>query len=179
MEENKKAENEKTEKKGTNIKKYILGFLSFFLLFGIDQWTKWLAFQRLNGRAEVPLWKDVFVLQYLENRGAAFGILQNQRIFLVILTLVIFVGLIYLYSRIPSGKRFFILYVMDILLMAGALGNLTDRLIRGYVVDFLYFKLINFPIFNLADCYVVISAIVSVLLIGFYYKEDDFFEFSP
>lgn len=160
-------------------KKYGLGLLFFLLLFGIDQWTKGLAFYKLKGKPEFPLWNDVFVLQYLENRGAAFGILQNQRIFLVVLTLVVFVGLVYLYSRIPSGKKFLPLYVMDLLLMAGALGNLVDRLIRGYVVDFLYFKWINFPIFNIADCYVVISAIVSALLMGFYYKEDDFISSSP
>lgn len=156
------------------LKKYIIAFLAFLVLLGIDQWTKWLACSYLKSQGELPIIKNVFVLQYLENRGAAFGMLQNQRIFLLSLTTVILIALIVVYKKIPSGKRFHILQILDVILAAGAVGNMLDRFFRGYVVDFLYFKLINFPIFNIADCYVVISAILAVLLIGFYYKEEDF-----
>lgn len=156
------------------LKKYIIAFPAFIVLLGIDQWTKWLAFSYLKSQGEFPIIKNVFVLQYLENRGAAFGMLQNQRIFLLTLTTVILIALIVVYQKIPSGKRFHILRILDVILAAGAVGNMLDRFFRGYVVDFLYFKLINFPIFNIADCYVVISAILAVLLIGFYYKEEDF-----
>lgn len=61
-----------------------------------------------------------------------------------------------------------------ILLVAGATGNMIDRVINGYVIDFLYFELIDFPIFNIADCYVVVSTIVAAFLIMFYYKDEDF-----
>ena len=155
-------------------RQYGWGLLGFLVLFGIDQWTKWLAYMTLRGRGEVPVWGDVFVLQYLENRGAAFGILQNQRIFLILLTVIILAALVFVYHKIPAGKKFHVLRGLDVLLAAGAVGNLADRLFRGYVIDFFYFKWIHFPIFNVADCYVVIAAIVSVLLIGFYYQEDDF-----
>lgn len=159
------------------MKKYGFGLLGFLILLGVDQWTKWLVYLDLKGRGEVSLLGDIFVFRYLENRGAAFGVLQNQRVFLVILTVVILIALFFLYGKIPSGRKFHPLRGMDVLLAAGAVGNLIDRVFRGYVIDFLYFKLIHFPIFNVADCYVVIAAIVIVILIGFYYKEEDFKQF--
>lgn len=160
------------------IKKYVIGLLGFFLLLGIDQWTKWLAVTILKKNGEVVLWKDVFVLQYLENHGAAFGMLQNQRIFLLLLTSIIFIGLIIFYVKIPDSKRFRYLQALCIILAAGAVGNMLDRFFRGYVVDFLYFKLINFPIFNVADCYVVVATILAALLISFYYTEEDLKSFG-
>ena len=57
---------------------------------------------------------------------------------------------------------------------AGAIGNLIDRMIHHYVIDFFYFSLINFPIFNVADIYVTLSAIALILVIFFYYKEEDY-----
>lgn len=161
-----------------NKKKYILGMLCFLILLGVDQWTKWLAISILKPLGEYPLWKNVFVLQYLENRGAAFGMLQNQQIFLVIITSIILIGLIIFYIKIPNGKKYRYLRVLSIMLAAGAVGNMIDRIFRGYVVDFLYFKLIDFPIFNVADCYVVVAAIAAALLIGFYYSEEDLKQFG-
>ena len=156
-----------------NKKKYILGVIAFLVLLGLDQWTKWLAITSLKPHGEFPLWEGVFVLQYLENRGAAFGMLQNQRVFLLILTSIILIGLILLFIKLPEGKKFGYLRILCVVLAAGAVGNMIDRFFRGFVVDFLYFKLIDFPIFNVADCYVVIAAIVAALLIGFYYSEED------
>ena len=60
-----------------------------------------------------------------------------------------------------------------VLLLSGAVGNLIDRAVRGFVVDFFYFSLIDFPIFNVADCYVVCAAGLLILLIGFFYKEEE------
>ena len=59
------------------------------------------------------------------------------------------------------------------LICSGAIGNMIDRVSRGYVVDFFYFKLINFPIFNVADCYVTVAAFLLIVLIFFYYKEEE------
>lgn len=155
------------------MKKNVLAILGFLILSTIDQWSKWLVCLKLKGGGEVSLLGDIFVLQYLENRGAAFGVLQNQQFFLSLTTVAILFLLVFIYGKIPPMPKFHILRGMDVLLAAGAVGNLIDRLFRGYVVDFFYFKLINFPIFNVADCYVVIAAFISVFLIGFYYKEDD------
>ena len=118
--------------------------------------------------------KDVFELKYLENHGAAFGVLQNQRFLLLLITIVILGVLCFLYSRIPVKKRYFPLRAAGILLAAGAVGNMIDRFINGYVVDFFYFKWIDFPIFNVADCYVVVAAVLAFFLVCFYYKDEDF-----
>ena len=77
-----------------------------------------------------------------------------------------------LYSE-NRGSRYLPLYIAMILLLSGAVGNLIDRAVRGFVVDFFYFSLIDFPIFNVADCYVVCAAGLLILLIGFFYKEDE------
>ena len=61
-----------------------------------------------------------------------------------------------------------------VVLLSGAVGNMVDRVFRGYVIDFFYFKLINYPVFNVADCYVVIAAVVAVILVLFVYQDDDF-----
>ena len=63
--------------------------------------------------------------------------------------------------------------------LAGAVGNLLDRLFRGYVVDFFYFKLIDFPVFNVADIYVTTAAVILIVLIVFLYKEEDFDRIFP
>lgn len=74
-------------------------------------------------------------------------------------------------------KSICLLRICSILLIAGAVGNLIDRVRLNYVIDFFYFKLIDFPIFNVADCYVVVACIIFAFLILFYYKEDSDFDF--
>ena len=80
--------------------------------------------------------------------------------------------------RMPDGKHYRPLAVCLMLIASGAVGNMIDRITQSYVVDFLYFSLINFPIFNVADCYVTCSAVGLVLLIMFYYKDEDMAVFS-
>lgn len=140
----------------------------------LDQWTKYLAVSRLKGNAPVILIDRVFQLCYLENRGAAFGIFQNRMAFFLICTLVILTFVIYFYIRIPDSKRFCPLRLCMIFISAGAIGNMIDRIRLGYVIDFFYFNLIDFPIFNVADIYVTVAAFGLVALICFYYKEEDF-----
>ena len=95
-------------------------------------------------------------------------------IFFVVVTIAVVVLLVILYKRIPSTKRFFWMNIMLIFFIAGAIGNLIDRIVNNYVVDFFYFKLINFPIFNVADIYVTVAAFAFIVLGIFYYKEEDF-----
>lgn len=151
----------------------ILAVVVLVLLIGADQFTKHLATLYLAGQNPVPIIPGVFELQFLMNRGAAFGILQNHPYFFAVVTGIVLCGLVYLYLKIPFARRYFLLHGLLVLLAAGAVGNLLDRLRMGYVVDFLYFKLINFPIFNVADCYVVISVITLAVLVLFYYKEEE------
>jgi signal peptidase II len=149
------------------------GLLTTALLTLFDQWTKHLAVENLAGKSGKILIPGVFQLQYLENRGAAFGFFQNQRWIFVVLTIIFVLGIIWLYFKIPMERKYFILHAVSVLLTAGALGNFIDRLRLGYVVDFFFFSLINFPIFNVADIFVVISFIIIAICILFVYKEED------
>ena len=115
----------------------------------------------------------VFQLHYLENRGAAFGMLQGQRFFFVVIAILVLAAITYIYFKLPWQKHFHHLRAVGIFVAAGAVGNLIDRVSLGYVVDFFYFELINFPIFNVADIYVTCATFVLAFLILFYYKEEE------
>ncbi|MBR5267309.1 MAG: signal peptidase II [Lachnospiraceae bacterium] len=151
----------------------IFGVLSI-LLIAFDQWTKVLAFDKLRADGPIVILDGVFELLYSENRGAAFGILQGQKWFFLLVAGAVVVVILYFLYKMPANKKLLPLYFCTVLLASGAIGNVIDRLSRGFVVDFLYFKLIDFPIFNVADCYVVVSAGLLILLTGFYYKDEDF-----
>lgn len=151
----------------------LIGIVTAVVLVLLDQWTKYLAVLHLKGQSAIVLWEGVFELHYLENRGAAFGILQGQKgVFLVCTVLILFL-IAFFYIRMPEGKRFFLMRTVAVLLAAGAVGNLIDRMRYSYVVDFLYFKLIDFPVFNVADCYVTVGAVLLAVLILFVYKEEE------
>ncbi len=161
-------------KKNSGILYGFLGLLGIILLTVLDQWTKYLAVLYLKGQKSIVLIPGVFELQYLENRGAAFGMMQNQQWFFVLLTLMYLVAVVVIYFKIPRTKRFFPLHFLAILLTSGALGNFIDRVRLQYVVDFFYFSLINFPIFNVADIYVVVSFFLLMFLVLFVYKDEEF-----
>ena len=155
-------------------KKACFGIFTFSLLLGLDQVTKHLAVIHLKEQEPLPFIQDVFELQYLENFGAAFGVLQNQRILLLAVTSIVLLLLCFFYWKIPVRKRYFPMRCTIVLIAAGAVGNLIDRLLHGYVVDFFYFKLIDFPIFNVADCYVTVATAVLMILFLCYYRDEEF-----
>lgn len=93
-------------------------------------------------------------------------------VFLIIAVIVV-AAAVYAVFRMPASKKYLPLHLIAMFLSAGAIGNMIDRFTRGYVVDFLYFKLIDFPIFNVADCYVTVSMFFFILLFLFLYKEED------
>lgn len=128
-------------------------------LVGIDQLTKYWAVTHLSDGSTVEWIPNVFELHYLENRGVAFGMLQDMRLVFIPVSLVMMAFLILLLVRSPMRRQGFFRFCCY-LCLAGAVGNLIDRAVLGYVVDFLYFKLIDFPVFNVADCYVVVSTIL-------------------
>lgn len=154
------------------IVKYGIGILICVLLIALDQFTKTLAVTHLKGKSSFVIWEGVFELTYVENRGAAFGILQNQRWFFLILTIVIMIAICIILWNIPQEKKFIPLELLAIFILSGAVGNMIDRVALGYVVDFFYFSLIDFPVFNVADCYVTVSCIC-LFVLSFFYKEED------
>ena len=150
----------------------ITALAAVILLTVLDQFTKILATEHLADGPYVVI-PGVFEFRYLENRGAAFGMLQNQRVFFLVLTVVFLAAMVYIYLKIPADKKYLPLRILSVVVTAGAIGNFIDRLLLVYVRDFLYFSLIDFPIFNVADIYVTVSAFVFFLLILWFYKDSD------
>ncbi len=107
------------------------------------------------------------------SRGAAFGMLQDQKVLFVLIAMIILTVIVYVLVKTPYQKMYTKLHITLVFIAGGAIGNLIDRLRYDYVVDFLYFSLINFPIFNVADIYVTLSSIYLVILLLFVYKESD------
>ena len=157
----------------TNLKHIGFAILSFILLIVFDQWTKSLAVAHLMNKEPFIIIDGVFQLRYLENRGAAFGMMQGQQTFFLITGIIAVIVLAYVYFKLPWEKRFLPLRAVAMFIAGGAVGNMIDRVALGYVVDFFYFELIDFPIFNVADIYVTCATIVLALLILFYYKEEE------
>lgn len=146
-------------------------FVIFLTL--LDQASKLLAVRHLKDAPSIPILSGVFELSYLENHGAAFGILQGQKAFLILITAASFCLLLYLYIRIPQDAYYFYMRLVLVLLLSGAVGNFIDRCLHDYVIDFFYFSLIDFPVFNVADIYVTTAAVLLIFLFFFYYKEED------
>lgn len=156
------------------VKTFLLFFIGLIISAGFDQWTKKLAVEKLMNKNPFVLIDGVFEFHYSENRGAAFGILQGKQIAFYIIAAVVIVGVLYVLYKMPADKKYLPLIFTLFLLTSGAIGNLIDRAVQQYVVDFLYFKLIDFPIFNVADCYVVCATFMLIMLVVFYYKDEDF-----
>ncbi len=124
-------------------------------VFLADRVSKWLVVSKMELGQSIPLWEGVFHLTSHRNRGAAFGILQNQRAFFIVITLVVIVGIIW-YLRKTYKESKLVSWALA-LILGGAVGNFYDRVLTGEVVDFFDFTLIHFPIFNIADSAIVIG----------------------
>ena len=148
--------------------------LLFIILVAIDQLTKYWVRTDLINRAPIDIIPKVLNLQHTTNDGAVWGIMSGKVPFLIIFTAVVMALIIFLYFKIPQGKKYNILKLLVVFILAGAIGNFIDRIFLGYVVDFIYFELINFPLFNVADSYLTVSSILLFILALFYYKDDDF-----
>ncbi len=148
-----------------------LYFIVTVLLVVLDQLSKFAVLKWIKPVDTIALWEGVFHLTYCENRGAAFGILQNKFGLFFIITIAVVISVTLFLVKKKPQSRWLTLSLAS--LVGGALGNFLDRLCRGFVVDFLDFRLINFAIFNLADCFVVVGAFLLAYYILFLYKEPE------
>jgi signal peptidase II len=140
------------------------------LLF--DQWTKHWVVTRMELGQVIPVWGDFFTLTSHRNRGAAWGILQDQRTFFIIITIAVVIGVVYYLLRTIREGRKLLPWALS-LLLGGALGNFVDRVRFGEVVDFLDFYIdlrgigisftYDYPIFNVADSAIVVGIILIFL----------------
>ena len=138
----------------------------------LDQWTKYLTVLKLKPVGDVPLIEGWLHLDYVENTGAAFGMLKNQRwLFLVLTTVVVLAMLAYLILKRKTVHPFLASGIA--MIIGGGIGNQIDRIARGYVVDMIYVKIIDFAVFNVADSFVCIGAAILCIYVLFLYKEPD------
>ncbi len=131
----------------------------FVLCIGIivlDFLVKLWAKTDLSQIGSIPVWKGVFHLTYVENKGAAFGIMQNKVWFFVTVALVAIPVIVYVFRKYQNRSK--ILNLGLCFILAGAVGNMMDRINLGFVVDFLDFRIIDFPVFNIADIFVCVGA---------------------
>lgn len=152
---------------------YVLDFLICAVLVVLDQLTKYLAVIHLKDNDPFVIIDGVLELQYLENRGSAFGMLQNQKFFILFVGIVFIFVLLFFLCKLPPKRKFIITHVFLTIIVAGGIGNMIDRFRLDYVVDFISFVLINYPIFNGADIYVTIGTVGLFILFLFVYKEKD------
>ena len=146
----------------------LIYFLLVPFILALDIFTKYLATTvfKLN---ELEIIKDVLYFTYVENRGAAFGIMQNKQWFFIVVTVILITAIIiYMLKTKPQNK---LLNTSLVFIISGGIGNLIDRASLGYVVDFIDVRIINYPVFNVADCFVVVGAILLCAILIFS-KED-------
>ena len=156
---------------------WLKGCTIIFILTFLDQGSKYFVLTRLKNTPDIILIPGVLQLHYLENRGMAFGLFEGKIPVFVILCVLFFCVFFYVYARIPRTGYYLPLTITSLIMVSGALGNFIDRGFRKYVVDFIYFSLIDFPVFNMADIYVVCSGILLVILVCFKYKNDEDYHF--
>lgn len=160
---------------------FLIDIAVLLIMVFLDQLTKNIAVVKLKDQQAYVLIDGVLEFNYLENKGAAFGMLQNQKIFFVLIAVLFIAAIVFVLIKAPNENKYIKLHILLSLICAGAIGNMIDRLRLDYVVDFIYFSLINFPIFNVADICVTVSTILLIIMILFVYKDHDFYflSFNP
>lgn len=130
-----------------------------------DQLTKLATVEYLMPVKSITLIEGILSLTYVENRGAAFGVMQNARWFFIIFTIAVIAAVIIYTIMTKQRDKIFLISVS--LICSGGLGNLIDRIFRGYVVDMIEVTFIEYPVFNFADICVVCGAILLCIFVLF------------
>lgn len=151
------------------LKDRIYALLLILGLIGIDQVTKLAATELIKPGKEIPIIGNLLVFRYAKNTGAAFSMFENNKFLLIGLTSV-FILICFILVFGGFIKKKFLLYTVSVVL-AGGIGNLIDRISQGFVTDFIYIKVINFPIFNFADICVSLAGVAIVIYLLFFDKE--------
>lgn len=151
----------------------VIFFVVALLAIALDQVTKYMAITHLQGKPAFPLIEGVLEFQFYSNTGIAWSLLEGQIVFILFTGLIFLAVVLFCVIKLPEQKKFHSLYFLCGILTGGALGNMIDRIRLGYVVDFISFTLIDFPIFNVADMFIVVSVFVLGFLFLFIYKEED------
>ncbi len=177
---------EKQKESSSKQTKYYIKSLLYYLpisaiLIFVDQLTKYLVSSNMEEHTSIVVWDGVFEIYFLRNPFASFNFGQSfpQVFYGIVITFsIIFIAvLIYFMLRVPPAKEFRLLQVILILFFAGTIGNFIDRVLYHSVIDFFYFKAINFPVFNVADIFVVVGA--ALFIFAFFFKNKMFEKLFP
>ncbi len=139
----------------------------------LDQWTKSIAVSKLAGGSAYVLIDKVLEFYFIVNTGSSWGMLAGQKLLILCISVVIIVLCIYIMFKCPEDTKYIPLNISLAMIIAGGIGNGIDRIRFSYVIDFIYFKAIDFPVFNVADIFVTCGAFIFIFLILFKYKEKD------
>ena len=154
----------------------IVSALTAIIVLVIDQITKVKAATDLALNGDIKVWEGVLHFTYVENRGAAFGMMQGGKWFFLIVTAIAIAGMVWFLIKERKTMHFLMKFSMC-LLLSGAIGNLIDRVALGFVRDMIYVAAINFPVFNVADMAVCVGCGLLILDILFFkgkaYLADD------
>ena len=141
------------------------------ILIIADRYTKHLAVRFIKPVGSVEVIKNILRFSDVENRGAAFGMLRDARWVFITVTVISVAAIVWwMVFRRPESR---LLRVSLLLILSGALGNLIDRVMLGYVTDMIDVAFIDFPVFNFADCCVVVGAVLFAIYVLFVYKEPE------
>lgn len=153
----------------------LLPLVFLAILVGMDQAIKYLTLISLEPVGNIDIINGFFSLTYVENRGAAFGMLQGGKWLFIVLTVIVCLVLFVYYSKLAEENKLLIVRVSIVLICAGAIGNAIDRIFRGFVVDMLNFNILgyDFPVFNFADICVCVGAFLLVVGIMFFDKSKE------
>jgi signal peptidase II len=137
----------------------------------LDQATKYLITSNLRFEEQIPVIDKFFYITYWRNKGAAWGILQNQRF--IFITLTVIMSVVFVFILFKTNNKMYRLSIS--LILSGALGNLIDRVFQGSVVDFLQFFIgsYQYPVFNVADMCVVIGTVILAIYMLFFQKDTE------
>ena len=146
-------------------------FIITIIIVALDQLSKYAVVKNIEFGKLIPVIEPLFYLTYHENKGAAWGILQNKRFFFIILTVIALAFIVYFMVKMDNK----LLKTALSFILGGAVGNLIERIYKGSVTDFLdfYFGAYHFPTFNVADSFITIGTILLAYYLLFVYKEPE------
>lgn len=146
----------------------MLAIIIIFSSVLLDQVTKYLVVEWLKGNKPITIIERVLSFSYVENRGAAFGILQEKKIFFIIITIITLIILTYILVRYYRQISIWLIIALS-LVYGGTIGNFIDRVRLNYVIDFISVRILdryNFAVFNIADMCIVIGGFILIIYIA-------------
>lgn len=150
---------------------YIVMVAATLILVGLDQLFKYIVASNMEVGSMIPAIKGLLNWRYLENEGASFSILEGARWFFVVGTILIIAAIVFFIARKKiyhfTGK------IASVLIVSGGIGNLIDRIRMGKVIDYIDISpLFRFPVFNFADCCIVVGGIILVIYVLFLHDQN-------